>query len=152
MVNGKTPPPPLAPGAVMRTMADNISKQAMAIAEGTEERIRAIQGETERGVEQLNEALARYQQTSRDHAAALAEAVSDQFGLLAQRIDDLTAHCNSAAQAFAEHHTNITTGLAALRNEVPPAPPAPQLEWPDEILPPEPSRTIPRMKPPRDER
>ena len=146
MTNGKNPN---MPGTVMRTMADNIAKQALAIAEATEEKIASIQAEAEKSLGQLKAALEQYQQTSRDDAAKLAEAVTDQFGMLAQRIDDLTAHCNNAAQAFAEHHKNIVNGLAAIRSDAPP-PVKSGAEHLDELAN-EIGRAVPRM-PPRDER
>lgn len=153
MTNGKNPN---LPGTVMRTMADNIAKHALAIAEGTEEKIASIQAEAEKSLGQLKVALDQYQKTSRDDAAKLAEAVTDQFGVLAQRIDDLTAHCNNAAQAFAEHHKNIVNGLAAIKEPaapkgIPTAPPVKSgAEHLDELTT-EISRAIPRV-PPRNDR
>ena len=103
------------PGDQVREMASKVAKQAMSIPDGVDERIENIKRTAENSLAQLNDALDRFRENNRRDAGRLAEAVVDQFNLLAMQIDDLTTHCSLATEAFKQHRDNINSGIAALQ-------------------------------------
>ena len=101
-------------GDSLRAIGLAMSEKAMQIADGTDQRIQEINKLANDNMSALHEALVDIGDSVRKACQTLKDATTDNFGLVATKLDDLAEYANQAKVALVEHHANIVNGVAAL--------------------------------------